>query len=219
MRLGSLHSWVRYLPWLNKLNKIDSSELKEHPKYGSRQIRSCWEDPEGYWNYYDQRRWVVSTYSKSLHHLAWFQLSLPVFNCALICRCTFDIIAVDTNFQNKTPVLHLENCLGLESWCVKHVYLYCYTELMDIYFCKPKRKSLKVSSVNSERLVKLLNVSLLLSPELTTLWNKRRELVDKKILHKKNEIRFTTLVLSRKPKCNDAFGYRRWLLECILKGK
>ncbi|XP_049871470.1 protein prenyltransferase alpha subunit repeat-containing protein 1 [Pectinophora gossypiella] len=131
--------------------------------------------------------------------------------------CSFDIVPVESNFQNKSPVLHLENCLGLESWCVKHVYMYCYTELMDKYFSKPKRKSLKVTSVMSGRLTRILNVTLLLNPELTSLWNKRRDLVLKMLLEKSSELRFTRLVLSRKPKCNDAFAYRRWLLDAILK--
>ncbi|KAI8428737.1 hypothetical protein MSG28_007423 [Choristoneura fumiferana] len=67
---------------------------------------------------------------------------------------SFDIVPVDSNFKNKSPVLHVENCLGLESWCVKHVYMYCYSELMDKCFVKSKRKTPK-SSVNSERLAQL----------------------------------------------------------------
>lgn len=132
--------------------------------------------------------------------------------------CSFDIVPVDTNFQNKSPVLHLENCLGLESWCVKHVYMYCYTELMDKYFSKPKRKSLKVTTLNAERLAKLLNITLLFNPELSTLWNKRREMVEKNLLDKTFELRFSRIVLTRKPKCNDAFAYRRWLLKDIFLG-
>ncbi|XP_075979699.1 protein prenyltransferase alpha subunit repeat-containing protein tempura [Anticarsia gemmatalis] len=129
----------------------------------------------------------------------------------------FDIVPVESNNQNKSPVLHLENCLGLESWCVKHVYMYCYSELMDKYLSKPKRRISKPSSMNSERLNKLLNVTLLLNPEIPSLWNKRREMVLKSLLEKSVELQFTRLVLSRKPKCNDAFAYRRWLLEAIFR--
>lgn len=43
-------------------------------------------------------------------------------------------------------------------------------------------------------------------------------MVLKSFLEKTSELRFTKLVLSRKPKCNDAFSYRRWLLDLILKG-
>lgn len=131
---------------------------------------------------------------------------------------SFEIIPVDINTQNKSPVLFMENCLGLESWCIKHVYMYCYSDLMDNYISKSKRRTM-VSCVNTKRLKKLLNVTLLLNPDLFTLWNKRRELVLKKLLDITKEITFTTLVLSRKPKCNDAFSYRRWLIELMLKGE
>ncbi|RVE54283.1 hypothetical protein evm_001110 [Chilo suppressalis] len=129
----------------------------------------------------------------------------------------FDIVPVEANFQNKSPVLHLENCLGLESWCVKHVYMYCYSELMDKYFAKPKRKAQKPSSINAERLARLLNLTLLINPELNTLWNKRREMVLHHFLQTSHELQFSKLVLSRKPKCNEAFAYRRWLLNEIFK--
>jgi hypothetical protein len=33
--------------------------------------------------------------------------------------------------HNKSPVLHVEHCLGLESWCVRHVYCYTYHRLME----------------------------------------------------------------------------------------
>ncbi|XP_068622559.1 protein prenyltransferase alpha subunit repeat-containing protein 1 [Battus philenor] len=128
----------------------------------------------------------------------------------------FEIIPVDTNFRNKSPVLYFENCLGLESWCIKHVYMYCYSEIMDRYCSKARRKEFKVCSLNSERMIKLLNVTLLLNPELTLLWNKRRILVSKCLLDKCSELHFTKLIISRKPKCNDAFAYRRWLLESII---
>ncbi|KPI99713.1 hypothetical protein RR46_02627 [Papilio xuthus] len=132
---------------------------------------------------------------------------------------SFDIVPVDTNFRNKSPVLYLENCLGLESWCIKHVYMYCYSEIMDRYCHKGRRKVFKVSSVNADRMIKLLNVTLLLNPDLSTLWNKRRMLVEKSMLDNYNELHFTRLVISRKPKCNDAFAYRRWLLDIIFADK
>lgn len=125
---------------------------------------------------------------------------------------------MDINFQNKSPVLHIENCLGLESWCVKHVYMYCYSELMDKYSIKSKRKTQKISTIDSDRLIRLLNLTLLLNPEINSLWNRRRELVEGLLIDKTVELHFIRLVLSRKPKCNEAFAYRRWLLETILQG-
>ncbi|XP_072937911.1 protein prenyltransferase alpha subunit repeat-containing protein 1 [Epargyreus clarus] len=130
---------------------------------------------------------------------------------------SFEIIPVDTNYQNKSPVLHLENCLGLESWCVKHVYMFCYSELMNKYCAKQNSKTKKVSGVDADRFCRLLNVILLLNPELSTFWNRRRALVQNCVLEKSTELHFTRLVLSRKPKCNDAFSYRRWLLDAVLQ--
>lgn len=129
----------------------------------------------------------------------------------------FDIVPAEINFQNKSPVLHSENCLGLESWCVKHVYIYCYSELMKRYNSITMHKTLKITAVSSERYKKLLNVILLLNPEVCTLWNKRREMVLKHLLELSSELSFTRIVLSRKPKCNDAFAYRRWILDAILQ--
>ncbi|XP_045513635.1 protein prenyltransferase alpha subunit repeat-containing protein 1-A isoform X2 [Pieris brassicae] len=126
----------------------------------------------------------------------------------------FDIVPVETNFRNKSPVMCIENCLGLESWCVKQVYLHSYTVLMDKMCFKTQRKSRQV--LDSETLLRLLNVTLLINPDLSVLWNKRREMVQELLLDKSTELKFTRLVLSRKPKCNDAFAHRRWILGTYL---
>ncbi|CAH4021661.1 unnamed protein product [Pieris brassicae] len=34
----------------------------------------------------------------------------------------FDIVPVETNFRNKSPVMCIENCLGLESWSPDKYY-------------------------------------------------------------------------------------------------
>lgn len=130
--------------------------------------------------------------------------------------CVFDIIPVEGNNWNKSPVRTLENCLGLESWCVKHVYLYCYCELFDKYFAKPKKKAVKVNSMNFDNITKLLNTSLLINPDCLTMWNKRREMVEKSFLNEMEELRFTKLVLSRKAKSSETFSYRKWLLGRLL---
>lgn len=35
------------------------------------------------------------------------------------------------NEKNKSPVLHIDHNLGLESWCVKHIYRYAYDHLFE----------------------------------------------------------------------------------------
>lgn len=124
---------------------------------------------------------------------------------------------VESN-KNKSPVLYEDTSVGLESWCVKMVYMHCYNELMENYLSHPKRRLSKPSNVNQKRLSDLLNTTLLLNPDITTLWNKRREMMEKNFLEWVSELQFARLVISRKPKCNEAFMYRRWILEDVLRG-
>ncbi|XP_026741191.1 protein prenyltransferase alpha subunit repeat-containing protein 1 isoform X1 [Trichoplusia ni] len=128
----------------------------------------------------------------------------------------FDIVPVESN-KNKSPVLYEDTSVGLESWCVKMVYMHCYNELMENYLSHPKRRLSKPSNVNQKRLSDLLNTTLLLNPDITTLWNKRREMMEKNFLEWVSELQFARLVISRKPKCNEAFMYRRWILEDVLR--
>ncbi|KAI8434123.1 hypothetical protein MSG28_012255 [Choristoneura fumiferana] len=128
---------------------------------------------------------------------------------------SFDIVPVDSNFKNKSPVLHVENCLGLESWCVKHVYMYCYSELMDKCFVKPKRKTPK-SSVNSERLAQLLNVTLLLNPELNTFWNKHENLQTRDIETLiSEELHICQLSSDKSPNNYHSWNHRMWLVNTV----
>uniref|UniRef100_A0A2A4JMZ2 Protein prenyltransferase alpha subunit repeat-containing protein 1 n=1 Tax=Heliothis virescens TaxID=7102 RepID=A0A2A4JMZ2_HELVI len=128
----------------------------------------------------------------------------------------FDIVPLESN-KNKSPVLFVETSVGLESWCVKHVYLYCYNELIEDFLTNPKRRLSRVSNLNFKRIAYLLNTTILLNPDVSTLWNKRREMMEKNFLEWVSELQFSRLVISRKPKCNEAFAYRRWILKDILK--
>lgn len=60
-------------------------------------------------------------------------------------------------------------------------------------------------------LVKYLNCAILINPDVSTFWNARRRLVQKDRLDIRREFKFSSIVLSKKPKSNDAFCYRRWL--------
>lgn len=62
-------------------------------------------------------------------------------------------------------------------------------------------------------LVKYLNVALLINPDVSTFWNARRRLLQKDRLDIGREFKFSAIVLSKKPKSNDAFFYRRWLFS------
>lgn len=54
-------------------------------------------------------------------------------------RKAFQIVPVTIN-ANKSPVHHLEHTLGLELWCVPHVYCYSHNLLMEIRLLKRKRE-------------------------------------------------------------------------------
>lgn len=122
-------------------------------------------------------------------------------------RCSFELIPVETNQNNKSPVIHLEHNLGLESWCIKYIYEYAHKEVLRYKgnICHSKQY------YNCEDLIKYLNVALLINPDVATFWNLRRWLVEKNQLNQIREFNFSALVLSKKPKSNEAFAYRRWL--------
>lgn len=71
----------------------------------------------------------------------------------------------------------------------------------------------------SNETVPLLTSAILLNPEVTTFWNMRRELVIDGTLNGNDELNFSAVVLTFKPKCAEIFNYRRWIFFNILKGK
>ncbi|XP_049792011.1 protein prenyltransferase alpha subunit repeat-containing protein 1 isoform X1 [Schistocerca nitens] len=120
----------------------------------------------------------------------------------------FDIIPVTVN-HNKSPLHHVEHCLALESWCVRHVYCYAYHRLLDTRHFRHRRADPEVTS-------RLLLGALLLNPDVSTFWNMRKELVQSGRLDVQSELHFSVVILSRKPKSAEAFSYRRYLLEKLL---
>lgn len=122
-------------------------------------------------------------------------------------RFSFELIPVETNQNNKSPVLHVDHNLGLESWCIKYIYEYAHKEVL-------KYKTNIVHSKqywNIEDFIKYLNVAILINPDGATYWSLRRWLFEKNQLNQTREFNFSALVLSKKPKSNEAFAYRRWL--------
>lgn len=120
----------------------------------------------------------------------------------------FDIVPVTVN-HNKSPVIHVEHCLGLESWCVRHVYCYTYHRLMDARQLRSRRE-------DPALLARLLSGALLLNPDVTTFWNMRRDMLQASRLDMHRELHFTAVLLSRKPKCAEAFSHRKWVVRRLL---
>jgi len=67
-------------------------------------------------------------------------------------------------------------------------------------------------------LARLLSGALLLNPDVTTFWNMRRELLQAGRLDLQGELHFTAVLLSRKPKCAEAFSHRKWVVRRLLLG-
>ncbi|XP_054004255.1 protein prenyltransferase alpha subunit repeat-containing protein 1 [Hylaeus anthracinus] len=124
---------------------------------------------------------------------------------------SFEIVPAEDN-ENKSPVFHQEDCLGLASWCVQPLYCYAHRRLFELRQNKHRREE-------PNTIAKWLLGALLLNPEVTTFWNMRRELVRNHKLEPSEEFAFSRLVLYHKPKCFEAFAYRRWLLSCVLNAK
>lgn len=54
------------------------------------------------------------------------------FSPLLIYSLEFDIIPVEKQLLNRSPVVHIDHRLGLESWCVKHVYKFANEKYLDL---------------------------------------------------------------------------------------
>jgi protein prenyltransferase alpha subunit repeat containing protein 1 len=67
-------------------------------------------------------------------------------------------------------------------------------------------------------LARLLLGALLINPDVTTFWNMRRELLQASRLDMRGELHFITVLLSRKPKCAEAFAHRKWVVRRLLLG-
>ncbi|XP_050293456.1 protein prenyltransferase alpha subunit repeat-containing protein 1 [Anthonomus grandis grandis] len=125
----------------------------------------------------------------------------------------FSLIHTDDNTKNKSPVIHQNHHLGLETWCTKYVYEYVCSRLFKV------RRSLmrgKMNHVEKRELNRLIAGALFINPDVSTFWNMKRELVVTNVVFSYEEFKFSKLVLTRKPKSNEAFSYRRWLIDRFL---
>lgn len=106
--------------------------------------------------------------------------------------------------------------MGLESWCCPIVYKHAHQIILTAIKKNPTHE---ISSTCDQphpfnhTLVKYLNCALLINPDVSTFWNARRRLLQKDRLDISREFKFSAIVLSKKPKSNDAFFYRRWLFS------
>ena len=128
--------------------------------------------------------------------------------CYFDFRISFEIVPADNN-ENKSPVFHNENSLGLGSWCIQPLYCYVYNRLLDVRRNHYRREE-------PEIVLRWLFGALLLNPDVSTFWNMKREFIRNGKLNPIEELRFVNIVLYYRAKCFEAFSYRRWILKLIL---
>lgn len=109
------------------------------------------------------------------------------------------LISVRKRLKRQGSTLFTKNVCNLYM-CSKHIYIYMFY-------------------LGSTETVSLLTSALLLNPEVLTFWNMRRELILDGYLKPNDELQFSAVVLTFKPKCAEIFSYRRWIFFNILKGK
>lgn len=129
--------------------------------------------------------------------------------------------------QNKSPVIHIDSHLGLESWCTPLVYKHAHKIILSVTSASGSSNWIVTEQADTHHgshvkpmpnqphanhnIVKYLNCAILINPDVATFWNFRRRLIQKNRLNISREFQFSAIVLSKKPKSNDAFSYRRWL--------
>ncbi|KAK3930508.1 Protein prenyltransferase alpha subunit repeat-containing protein 1 [Frankliniella fusca] len=118
----------------------------------------------------------------------------------------FEIVPVTVG-ENKSPVLHAEHTLGLQEWCVRHLYVHVYHKVMNL------KRQQRLRREDPSVLSRLLLGGVLLNPDCTTLWNIRREFVVLGRFDPLTELHINAITLSRRPKSAESFVYRRWILK------
>ncbi|KAI9543690.1 Protein prenyltransferase alpha subunit repeat-containing protein 1 [Dissostichus eleginoides] len=109
---------------------------------------------------------------------------------------------------NRSPIVLVENKLGVESWCVKFLLPYVHNKLL-LY---RQRKHW----LEREALADITCTLLLLNPDFTTAWNVRKELVQCGVLNPEKDLYLGQLALTKFPKSPETWIHRRWVLQQIL---
>nr|XP_046242125.1 protein prenyltransferase alpha subunit repeat-containing protein 1 isoform X2 [Scatophagus argus] len=110
---------------------------------------------------------------------------------------------------NRSPIVLVENKLGVESWCVKFLLPYVHNKLL-LY---RQRKHW----LDREALVDITCTLLLLNPDFTTAWNVRKELLQCGVLNPEKDLYLGQLALTKFPKSPETWIHRRWVLQQILR--
>ncbi|KAM6328593.1 protein prenyltransferase alpha subunit repeat-containing protein 1 isoform 2-T2 [Alca torda] len=101
---------------------------------------------------------------------------------------------------NRSPIVLVENKLGVESWCVKFLLPYVHNKLL-LY---RQRKQW----LNKDELIDITCTLLLLNPDFTTAWNVRKELILSGTLNPLKDLHLGKLALTKFPKSPETWIHR-----------
>uniref|UniRef100_K7FVK3 Protein prenyltransferase alpha subunit repeat containing 1 n=1 Tax=Pelodiscus sinensis TaxID=13735 RepID=K7FVK3_PELSI len=110
---------------------------------------------------------------------------------------------------NRSPIILVENKLGVESWCVKLLLPYVHNKLL-LY---RQRKQW----LNKDELIDITCTLLLLNPDFTTAWNVRKELILSGTLNPVKDLHLGKLALTKFPKSPETWIHRRWVLQQLIQ--
>ncbi|XP_053558492.1 protein prenyltransferase alpha subunit repeat-containing protein 1 isoform X2 [Bombina bombina] len=110
---------------------------------------------------------------------------------------------------NRSPIVLVENKLGVESWCIKFLLPYVHNKLL-LY--RQKKRLL-----NRDELIDVTCTLLLLNPDFTTAWNVRKELIQLGALNPIKDLQLGKLALTKFPKSPETWIHRRWILQRFLQ--
>uniref|UniRef100_A0A8C5WP35 Protein prenyltransferase alpha subunit repeat containing 1 n=1 Tax=Laticauda laticaudata TaxID=8630 RepID=A0A8C5WP35_LATLA len=110
---------------------------------------------------------------------------------------------------NRSPIVLVENKLGVESWCVKFLLPYVHNKLLHY--------KLRKQWFNKEELIDITCTLLLLNPDFTTAWNVRKELILSGTLNPIKDLHLGKLALTKFPKSPETWIHRRWVLQHLLQ--
>ncbi|XP_029424004.1 protein prenyltransferase alpha subunit repeat-containing protein 1 isoform X2 [Nannospalax galili] len=110
---------------------------------------------------------------------------------------------------NRSPIVLVENKLGVESWCVKFLLPYVHNKLL-LYRTRKQR-------LNKDELIDVTCTLLLLNPDFTTAWNVRKELILSGTLNPVKDLHLGKLALTKFPKSPETWIHRRWVLQQLIQ--
>nr|CAB3264220.1 condensin complex subunit 1 [Phallusia mammillata] len=122
-------------------------------------------------------------------------------------------ILTDKQETNKNPI-HVENGhIGVEKWCIKHIYLYAYKQLMNLV-----SKGLTDDHRDIDTLSRCVAI---FCSDCTTAWNVRKQLLEFTTNENtlRNELQLIQLALMRHPKSTESFAQRRWIIKKLFNSK